>query len=113
MWEPTQEEINELKTINGEQSAAKDETYRVMLPILFEHVEEYCNYRFPRDADDRPLMPGGVKMFIAKVIQHNQIPTGLSSRKMGTVSYDYSEDIPQSLYSYIRRYRKVRFHAFR
>lgn len=112
MWEPTAEEIEELKVINGEKSTDKDETYRVMLPILFEHVEEYCNFKFPRDATGRPLIPGGVKMFIAKVIQHNQIPAGLSSRKMGTVSYDYAEDIPQGLYSYIRRYRKVKFHAF-
>ncbi|MED4461858.1 phage head-tail connector protein [Metabacillus fastidiosus] len=108
MWKPTPEEIKEIKGINRERSTVNDDYYGAMLPILLEHVEAYCNNSFRP-----PDIPGGVKIFLAKAIEHNQLKTGLKSRSMGSVSYSYDLEFPETLYKYLRPYKKVKFHASR
>lgn len=108
MWEPTTEEIEEIKLINGEQGTVKDKYYGAMLPLLLDHVQEWCNNTFTP-----PNIPGGVKLFLAKAIQFNQNKAGLKGRTMGTVSYSYDLEFPASLYTYLRPYRRLKFHASR
>lgn len=113
MWEPTAEQIKEIKLINGEQGTAKDEYYRAMLPIIFDEVKEYCNNTFGETGSESLALPGGVKLFMAKAIQFNEKKAGLKSKSMGSVSYSYENDFPESLYKYLGPYRKVRFHVQR
>ncbi|WP_203364719.1 hypothetical protein [Bacillus sp. REN10] len=108
MWQPTQDEIEQIKLINGEQGTAKDGYYRTMLPLLLEHLEIYCNNKFTP-----PDIPGGVRIFMAKAIQHNCQKAGLKSRSMGTVSYSYDLEFPGSMYMYLAPYRRLKFHALR
>lgn len=109
MWKPTLHDIEEIKLLNGEQGDGKDEYYSAMLPLLLEHVQAECNNSF----GDPVTIPGGVKIFMAKAIQHNQNKAGLKSRTMGTVSYSYDLEFPESIYRYLRPYKRVRFHASR
>ncbi len=113
MWEPTAEQIKEIKLINGERGTEKDDYYRAMLPIVFDEVKEHCNNTFGETETEAPVLPGGVKKFMAKAIQHNENKAGLKSRSMGSVSYSYETDFPESLYKHLRPYRKVRFRAKR
>jgi len=108
MWQPSQEEINELKQINQQKGAKHDDHYRVMAPLLLEFTEGHCNRKF-----DSSNLPAGIRIFIAKAIKHNQIPTGLTSRSMGSVSYSYDLEFPDSMYSLIRQYKRVKFRALR
>jgi len=108
MWEPTQEEIDQLKQMNNETGAKYDEFYRAMAPVLFDVAKDYCNGKW------EPLeMPHGVRLFIAKAIQFNMQTTGLTGRTMGTVSYSYDTDFPKAIWTYLRPYKRVGFRALR
>lgn len=100
-------EIEEIKSILGIKNSKHDEYLNVMIPILLEHVTAFCNNNF---ADN---IPGGVRLFIAKACEHNMQNAGLKGRTMGTVSYSYELEFPSSLMSYIRPYKRLRFHALR
>lgn len=113
MWEPTADQIKEIKLINGEQGTGKDEYYRAMLPIIFDEVKEHCNNTFGETESGPPALPGGVKLFMAKAIQFNENKAGLKGRSMGSVSYSYETEFPESLYKYLRPYRKVKFRVQR
>lgn len=111
MWNPTIDDIEEYKNINEEQSSNHDKYYMTMLPLLLDYVEEYCNHRFPKDSNGKPNLPGGVKIFLAKSIQHNMTKAGIKSRSMGSVSYSYDLEFSDSLLKYLRPYKKVRFRS--
>ena len=108
MWEPTQQEIDALKQLNNVTGAKQDAYYSAMAPILFDLAQGHCNREWlPTE------MPSGVRLFIAKAIQFNMTPVGLSGRSMGTVSYSYETEFPKAIWTYLRPYKKVKFHALR
>ncbi|OMC86925.1 hypothetical protein BK128_09685 [Viridibacillus sp. FSL H7-0596] len=104
MWQPTTEQVALFKGLNGEKSTKKDSYYIAMLPIVLERANEHCNQTFKPES-----LPGGVQIFIAKVLQFNEQKAGLSSRSMGTVSYSFEAEIPQSLYKHLAPFRKLRW----
>lgn len=108
MWEPTQEEIDQLKQLNNVTGAKHDGFYRSMAPILFDVAKDHCNGKW-----EPSEMPQGVRLFIAKAIQFNTQSTGLKGRVMGTVSYSYDTEFPKAIWTYLRPYKRVRFHALR
>ena len=108
MWEPTQEEIDQLKQMNNVTEAKHDGFYSAMAPILFDVAKDHCNGKW-----EPPEMPQGVRLFIAKAIQFNTQTTGLKGRVMGTVSYSYDTEFPKAIWTYLRPYKRVRFHALR
>lgn len=108
MWELTQEELDQLKQLNNVTGAKHDGFYRAMAPILYDVAKDHCNGKWePSD------MPQGVRLFIAKAIQFNTQSTGLKGRVMGTVSYSYDTEFPKAIWTYLRPYKRVRFHALR
>ncbi|MBT2661943.1 hypothetical protein [Bacillus sp. ISL-45] len=113
MYKPTDDEVKEIMLINGESRTEQMEHYRTMLPLLFDHVKEECNNTFGDSETTSPVIPGGVKIFMAKAIEFYQNKTGLRNRSMGTVSYSFESELPRSLYNNLRAYRKVRFRAQR
>lgn len=104
-------DIDEVKTILGIKNDKHDEYLTTMIPILTDHVKEFCNNKFENEAGDT-VLPGGVRLFIAKACEHNMQNAGLKGRTMGTVSYTYDLEFPNSLLSFIRPYKRLRFHAF-
>lgn len=95
MWEPTQEEIDQLKQMNNVTGAKHDGFYRAVTPILFDVAKDHCNGKW-----EPSEMPQGVRLFIAKAIQFNTQSTGLKGRVMGTVSYSYDNEFPKAIWVY-------------
>lgn len=112
MYNPTIIEIEEIKSILGIKNTKHDEYLSIMIPILLEHVTAFCNNNFTSRTGEVDV-PGGVRLFIAKACEHNMQNAGLKSRSMGSVSYSYELEFPLSLTSYIRPYKRLRFHASR
>lgn len=112
-YEPTQLDMNDVKTILGIRDSKDDEYLAIMIPILIEHVVAYCNNSFVDSLTGTLILPGGVKLFIAKACEHNMQQAGLKSRSMGSVSYSYDLEFPESLNKYLRPYKRLRFHATR
>lgn len=104
--------VEEIKTILGIKDARHDDYLNTMIPILYEHVTAICNNDFASKTGEI-VVPGGVCLFIAKACEHNMQNAGLKGRTMGTVSYSYELEFPSSLMSYIRPYKRLRFHALR
>lgn len=100
--------IEEIKAIM--QRSASDEYLNVMVPLLEDYVKAECNNTFRKNG--KTVYPGGVKIFIAKACEHNLTVSGVSSKRLGTVSYSYDLDFPESLRRLLNPYRRVRFHAF-
>ncbi|QCR33129.1 hypothetical protein [Lysinibacillus sp. SGAir0095] len=105
-WTPTAEEVEQFKTLNQDKSANED-YYKVMLPILLETVNDEYNQCF-----EPSNLPGAVKLFLAKATQFYSMNSGLKSRSMGSVSYDFDfANLPSSITSLLTRYRKVKVHV--
>ena len=96
-------EIAQVKALLGLTTSKHDQFIEEMTPILIEYTQEYCNNQF------KDQLPGPVKLFIARAIQFNMNPAGVSSRSMGGASYSYETSYPDSLTSMLKPYRKVRF----
>lgn len=115
-FKPTQQDVEEIKAINGIPSTEdKHDAYiMTMLPLLLEDAMAQTNNAFGGIHDDGTLrLPGGVKIYLAKAIEHSLLKVGLKSRSMGSVSYSYDLDMPASVTKYLRPYKKVKFHASR
>jgi len=112
-YTPTPLEIDEIKSILGIKGTDDDEYLSVMVPILVEHASAYCNNLFIDSVTGLVYIPGGVRLFVAKACEHNMQQAGLKSRSMGSVSYSYDLEFPQSLNQYLRPYKRLRFHALR
>ena len=103
----------EVKAISPKLSEGHDVFLSVMVPILSEYVIDYCNNQFTKNSYGEVVFPGAVKLFIAKACEFNIQSTGLKERKMGSVSYSYDLEFPNSLEKLLRPYRRMRFHASR
>jgi Phage gp6-like head-tail connector protein len=84
-----------------------DEYIAEMLPTFIEQAKDYCNNSFLVNGVE--VLPGGVKLYVAKAIEFSMHPSNLRSRTMGEVSYTYEVDVPRSITKYLSPYRKVRF----
>jgi hypothetical protein len=107
---PTPDDVAEIKAILNIQDSKHDDYIITMLPLLLEDVMVYTNNNFGGiSATGSMNIPGGVKIYIAKTIQHNLNVSGLKSRTMGSVSYTYDLDFPDSFKRYLKPYKRLRF----
>lgn len=113
MAEPTVFNFEDIKKILGIKNTKHDEYLTVMVPILFDHVIAFCNNDFISKESGLVVVPGGIKLWIAKACEHNMQNAGLKGRTMGSVSYSYELEFPSSIMSYLRPYKRLRFHALR
>ena len=96
-------DVAQVKALLGLTTSKHDIFIEEMIPILIEYTQAYCNNQF------KGQLPGPVKLFVARAIQFNMNPVGVSSRSMGGASYSYETNYPDSLTSMLKPYRKVRF----
>lgn len=108
---PTTIDIDEIKRIVGFKTDKHDEYLTTMIPLLLEYVTAYCNNDFAKKGE--VVVPGGAKIFIAKACEYNMQSAGLKGRTMGTVSYSYELEFPESIIRFLRPYRRLKFHASR
>ena len=96
-------DVAQVKALLGLTTSKHDLFIEEMIPILIEYTQRYCNNQF------KDKLPGPVKLFVARAIQFNMNPAGVSSRSMGGASYSYETDFPSSITRLLKPYRKVRF----
>lgn len=97
----------EIKELLGLNTNKHDVYIEAMVPILAEYAKDYCNNSF--FIGNEEVIPGPVKLFVAKAIEYNMNPAGVSGRSMGGASYSYETDFPPSITRLLKPYRKVRF----
>lgn len=100
-------DVAQVKRLLGLTTSKHDDYITEMIPILLDYVKNYCNNTFMKNGVEE--LPGPVKLFIAKAIQFNMNPAGVSSRSMGGAAYSYETDYPESIMKLLRPYKKVRF----
>ncbi|WP_162920113.1 phage head-tail connector protein [Paenisporosarcina cavernae] len=110
---PTTSEIEEIKGILQWTDTKHDVYLQTMMPMIFEDVQIQTNNDFGGILEDGTIrIPGGVKIYMAKVIEMNMQKASLKSRSMGSVSYSYNLEVPESVKRLIRPYRRAKFRAF-
>lgn len=92
-----------LKTDLKAMTGADDAYLDIMIPILIDLANNETN----RDYTELDL-PHGIKLFIAKAIEYNKTQGGLQARSMGSVSYTYDTDFPNSIMSLLKPYKRIR-----
>ncbi|WP_294582959.1 phage head-tail connector protein [uncultured Staphylococcus sp.] len=96
--------VYDVKVLNQSnvEDSSQDEKIETLIEIYKGIADEYCNTVFIEP------YPFGVKKFIADCIKYGA--TGnLASRSMGTVSYSYVTNIPDSIYNHLKPFRKLRW----
>lgn len=88
--------INQLPLDNTDN----DETINKLIEMYKGIADDYCNRTFVE-----PL-PTGVQKFIAESIKFSAT-SNVQSRTMGTVSYTFVTDLPDTAYNYLKPYRKL------
>lgn len=98
--------IDNIKLLASITTDEYDAYLTAFLTMLEEWLKDYCNNKFDVDT------PQGILIFAAQAIQFNMQPMTLQSRSMGSVSYSYNLEYPESMMKLLAPYRKVRFNAF-
>lgn len=94
----TDEQATVIATLNND--IQNIERYRVLALVFLPLASDYCNTEVTLD------MPQ-VQVFVAKAVQYYTQVAGLTGRTMGSVSYTYTETMPDSVYKPLKPLRKV------
>ena len=95
--------VEQVKNLLGITSQKHDTYIEEMIPILIDYAKDYCRNQFKEG------IPRPITLFVAKAIEYNMTPAGVSGRSMGGASYSYETDFPPSVTRLLKPYRKVRF----
>lgn len=96
-------DIQSVKNMLGITTSKHDAYLTEVIPLFIEHAKFECNNTF------NDGLPAGVKLYVAKAIEHNMGPSNLRARSMDTVSYTYETDLPSSVKRLLAPYRRLRF----
>jgi len=101
-------DIEEVKKILGipTSDTRHDQYLETVVPMFIDHAKAYCNRQFI-DESGNEYLPGGVKVAVAKWVEHNMTKSGLRSRTMGQVSYTYETDMPKDIQKMLVPYRRL------
>lgn len=94
--------LNQLPLNNNEH----DDTFLKLIELYKPLADDYCNQSF-----DIKNLPSGVKKFIADCIKYGS-NGNIASRSMGTVSYSFVTDIPDSMYKPLKPYKKLSWSGY-
>jgi hypothetical protein len=113
-YTPTPLDIDEIKGILTWDDDKHDKYIGTMLRLLYDDVVVQTNNNFGGVFPDGTIsLPGGVMIYMAKTIELNLLSAGLKSRSMGSVSYTYDLEVPESTKRLLRPYKRLKFHATR
>lgn len=97
---------DEVKALLQIKSTTKDEYLNAVLPLVEEHVKEYCNRDFLDDSGNLNY-PGGVKLAIAKWCQAYMRDSRMESETVGRWSGTYSQGgVPSEVATILSGYRR-------
>lgn len=100
-------DIQSVKNMLSIKTDKHDNYLAEVIPLFIELAKDRCNNTFLVDGVEE--LPAGVKLYVAKAIEHNMKPSNLKSRTMGSVSYSYDTDLPAGVVKHLAPYKKVRF----
>lgn len=98
-------EVTTVKNILGITTTKHDTYLNEVTPLFVETAKSYCNNDFLND-DGVEVLPGAVKIAIAKWIEYNMHTAGVSGRSQG-ISYSYDTNVPDGIKALLKAYRRV------
>lgn len=94
--------VTELKLLLNITDTTKDNYLTAMLPNLIDWAQDYCNRTFD-------VVPGGVRIALAKMAQYHLQQAGVQSESLGDYSVTLTTDYPESVLKLLKPYRRVKF----
>lgn|SRR5690554_3306183 len=99
----------EVKTILGITTHIHDAYLDAVIPLFEEKIKRRANNRFV-NSSGKEVLPADLQHTLAKWIEWDMnTKQGIDSRKMGEVSYNYDNDLPDFVKRDIAPHRRVRF----
>lgn len=99
--------LKKIKLLANITTDEHDEFIELYFSLCLDWIQAYCNNSFGEE------IPPAVYLFIAKAVRMNMKPVELKARTMGTVSYTYNTEYPESMLSLLTPYRRLKFHVFK
>lgn len=114
MRKPTNEEVLHFQSLAQDERGDKT-YYENMIPIILEHINKRIQIE-PFNDDDYLLLPGDVRLFIAKTVTwFGNAEFGLKSESVSSVSFTYDfAQLPDALTDLLSDYgystaKKIKF----
>lgn len=85
-----------------------DDYLYAVAPDHLEYAKEYTNNDFT-DKNGNENIPRNVLNFVAEACEYGMNPSGLESRTMGDVSYNFEPDYNPSMLRKLKPYKRVKF----
>jgi hypothetical protein len=102
-------DITTVKSILRITTNKHDDYLATVTPLFEEKIKKQANNRFVNEEDAEKL-PLDLQHTLAKWIEWDMnTKQGLESRRLGDVSYNYDNEMPDFVKRDIAPYRKVRF----
>lgn len=105
--------IDEVKTLLQIplSDTSKDDYLTAALPLLVDYVKDYCNQTFIDATTGLEVLPGGVKLAIAKMAEYGMANVSEKSYTEGaySVAYVSGSEYPKSILKLLRPHRRVVF----
>jgi hypothetical protein len=92
---------DEVKVLLNIPDDSLDDYLEMIIPLLIEFAEEYCNKKWE-------ILPGGVNLFIAKAAEYLAKELGVESEKLGDYSISIKTDFPDSILKLLPK-RRIEF----
>lgn len=106
--------VDEVKQLLQIKTTAKDDYLNAVLPLVEDHVKEYCNRDFVNDDTGEVEYPGGVKLAIAKWCEFHMREAGIQSETLSRHSVTYAQGgMPPEVAAILSNYRRPTFIAMR
>jgi Phage gp6-like head-tail connector protein len=102
-------DLQQVKAILGITNAKKDAYLTAVIPLFEEKIKKRANNRFLNE-EGNEVLPADLQHTLAKWVEWDMnSKQGLESRRMGDVSYNYDNEMPDFVRKDIAPHRRVSF----
>ena len=95
--------VEEVKTMLKLYDDTSDNLISVMIPLIEDFLRRKCRDDFPNG------FPPGIKIPAVIIINHFLNDKGIQSERIGDYSVEFFGNLPQSVESLLKPYRKLKF----
>lgn len=95
--------LQKVKTILNLSGTNKDEAIDLLIPLVGDWIQQYCNNDF-KNEEDESVYPPGYELIAIKMIEYNlNQKTGITQESLSRHSVSFSDDYPKSIVKGLKR----------
>lgn len=100
--------VDEVKTLLRICNTLYDAYLTAIIPLAIEYAQRYCNRDF-KNEQGQLVLPGGVKIAIAKICQFHMRDAGVQSEALARHNVTFATEYPKEVTTLLNVYRRPSF----